>query len=146
MLSQVMLIDLLYPAMKHFYPDRSGLSYQDDSASHPRITEWDYEYENDVNHMLWPSQSLDLNLFEVLREILDPRVSQCSPPTSSKHQFKEYLLEIRCSILPIQFQRPVVSTVMWIKAVVVAGVDQAPSSSVALAATQNQRIIYPRYA
>ncbi len=56
---KVVLNDHLYPMMKHFYPDGSAL-FQDDNAPIHRargVTEWFDEYENDVNHMLWPSQS-----------------------------------------------------------------------------------------
>ena len=98
---KVVLSDHLYPMMKHFYPDGSGL-FQDDNAPIHRargVTEWFDEYENDVNHMLWPSQSPDLNPIEHLWEILDRRVRQRSPPPSSKHQMREYLLEEWCSSL-----------------------------------------------
>ena len=49
---KVVLNDHLYPMMKHFYPDGSGL-FQDDNASihgAQGVTEWFDEYEND--HML----------------------------------------------------------------------------------------------
>ncbi len=48
---KVVLSDHLYHMMKHFYP----------APIHRvrGVTEWLDEYENDVNHMLWPSQSPD---------------------------------------------------------------------------------------
>lgn len=58
----VVLSDHLYPMMKHFYPDGSGLPQDDNTPIHSAwgVTEW-FEYENDVNHILWPSHSADLN-------------------------------------------------------------------------------------
>ena len=55
---KVVLSDHLYPMMKHFYPDGSGLFQDDNTPIHRAqgITEWFDEHENDVNHMLWPSQ------------------------------------------------------------------------------------------
>ncbi len=53
----VVLSDHLHPMMKHFYPDGSGV-FQDDNVPIHRargVTEWFDEYENYVNHSLWPS-------------------------------------------------------------------------------------------
>ena len=50
------------------YLDGSGL-FQDDDASNHRtrgVPEWFDGYKNDVNHMLWPSQSSHLNPTEHL--------------------------------------------------------------------------------
>lgn len=55
---KVVLSDPFCPVMKSVYPDGSGL-LQDDSVHIHRtggVTEWCDEDEDDVNHMLWPSQ------------------------------------------------------------------------------------------
>ena len=56
---KVVLTDHFHPMMKYFYPDESGLSRMTmlPSIGHDGFD----EYENYVNHMLWPSQSPHLN-------------------------------------------------------------------------------------
>uniref|UniRef100_A0A3B4YAJ7 Tc1-like transposase DDE domain-containing protein n=1 Tax=Seriola lalandi dorsalis TaxID=1841481 RepID=A0A3B4YAJ7_SERLL len=66
----------------------------DDAIRRARgVTEWFDEYENNVNHMLWPPESPDLNPVNHLCQILDQHVRQHSTLPSSKHQMREYLLE-----------------------------------------------------
>ena len=62
------LSDHLHPMLKHFYADGTGV-LEDDNAPICRawgVTEWFDEYENGVNHMLWPLQSLNLSPIEHL--------------------------------------------------------------------------------
>lgn len=59
--NQVVLSDQLYPMMKHSSSTRSGL-FQDPPIHRARgIIECFDEYENDVNYMLWPSDSPNIN-------------------------------------------------------------------------------------
>ena len=56
-----------------------------------RVTEWFDGYENDVNHMLWPSQSADLNLNVTFWS--DESDSHFPPPTSKHHARKLFMDE-----------------------------------------------------
>ena len=49
-----------------------------------RTHEWFDKYENDLNHTLWPSQSLDVNPVKQLWKSLDQWLKHCSPPTWSR--------------------------------------------------------------
>lgn len=50
---------------KYFYPDPSGL-FTNDIIAPPTDSSWFDKDENDVNYMLWPAQSADLNPIEDL--------------------------------------------------------------------------------
>lgn len=61
--------------MKHFYPDRSGLFQEDPSPNVQGMrSHWPDEEVDDVNLILWPLQSADLNPTEHRQETLDQRV------------------------------------------------------------------------
>lgn len=57
--------DHLHLMKKYFYPDPSGL-FTNDIIAPPTDSSWFDKDENDVNYMLWPAQSADLNPIEDL--------------------------------------------------------------------------------
>lgn len=72
----VILTDPLHPVLKHFYPDRNDLFLDDDAPIHRArdLTQRFDEYKKDVNHVLWPSLSPDLNSVEHCVQRLCSRV------------------------------------------------------------------------
>lgn len=65
--TSVLLTDPLYPVMKRFYSDGRGFFQRDSAPIHKArgFTEWLYEDEIDVNHVLRPSCPPDLNVGDV---------------------------------------------------------------------------------
>lgn len=101
---------------------RKEVIWSDESSS-----PWTDQYENVVPRSL---QSVDLNSTKHLQEIFDQPVRQCSPPPSPKLQMSECVLEERCPVPPVEFQRPEESVPRCIEARRLARTRFVGSSSV----------------
>lgn len=64
---RLMLTDHLYSMKKHFYPDWSCFFHDENALTHRAqgLAEFYDEHENDLNHKLWPLQSL-VHLWNIL--------------------------------------------------------------------------------
>lgn len=75
-----------YSMKKHFYPDWSCFFHDENALTHRAqgLAEFYDEHENDLNHKLWPLQSL-VHLWNILGQ----NVRQCSPSPLIQWQFRE---------------------------------------------------------
>jgi hypothetical protein len=68
--------------------------FQDDSApiqTAGTVLSWFEKYEGEIQHLPWPAQSPDLNLIQPLWSVLETRVKDTSPPSTSVKQLEDIL-------------------------------------------------------
>jgi hypothetical protein len=62
------LDDQVYPMIQTLFPNNNAVFQDDNAPIHTRRTvqSWFEEHEGELQHLLWPAQSPDLNIIESL--------------------------------------------------------------------------------
>ena len=87
------LRDQVHPMAQALFPEENAI-FQDDNAliyTTIIVKKWHEEYCNEVEHLLWPVQSLELNIIEHLWSVLEIQVIHRFPLPSSIKELKDGL-------------------------------------------------------
>jgi hypothetical protein len=87
----------VHPMIQTLFPNDAD--FQDDSvpihtaAMAATVQPWFEEHEGELQHLLWPAQSPDLNITEPFWSILETRVRKRFPPPTTRQQLEDVLQE-----------------------------------------------------
>jgi transposase len=75
------------------FPNNDVIFHDNNAPIHTAGTvhSWFEEHECELQHLPWPAQSPDLNITEPLWSVLETRVRNRFPPSTSLKQFEDVL-------------------------------------------------------
>ncbi|GFY32465.1 DDE_3 domain-containing protein [Trichonephila clavipes] len=89
------LADQVHPMKQSLLPAKGGIFQVDNAPFYAAgiVQSWFDEYMDNAKHLLWPTQSPNLNIIEPLWSILELLVHNRYPPHVSLPQLSQYIHE-----------------------------------------------------
>jgi hypothetical protein len=87
--------NLVHPMVQTLYLNNIAV-FKDDNApirTTGTVQSWFQEHEGELQYLLWPAQSPDLNIIQPVWSIFETRVKNRFPPPTSLKQLKAVLQE-----------------------------------------------------
>jgi hypothetical protein len=85
------LCNQVHPILQMLFPNNDAVFQDDNTPIHTAgtVQSWFEEHEGELQHVLWPAQSPNLNITEPLWSLMETRVRNRFPPPTSLKQLED---------------------------------------------------------